>query len=115
MIKKIFLIFCFLVSLILVWQITKRRNQSFASLSPAEKHQQIISQRDLAIREAAKDGNYRCCIKPACTMCYMEANEWNNHQVGTCACDDLIVQGKEPCPQCRRGLCEGSQEASCAL
>ena len=39
-----------------------------------------------------------CCIGPPCTMCYMEANEWNNHTPGTCDCEGLIAQGKEVCP-----------------
>jgi len=42
----------------------------------------------------------------------MEANKWNNFQAGTCACDDLIAQGKEPCPQCKTGLCEVGESAS---
>ena len=77
-------------------------------LSPAELQAKIISQRDYAIEKAQEDGSYRCCIEPACRMCYMEANEWNNHRAGTCACDDLIAQGREACPQCNRHLAEGS-------
>jgi len=45
-------------------------------------------------------------------MCYMEANQWNNFTPGTCACDDLIAQGKEPCPQCKAGLCQVGEDAS---
>jgi len=44
----------------------------------------------------------------------MEANQWNNFTAGTCACDDLIAQGKEPCPQCKRGLCEG-EDSACSI
>jgi hypothetical protein len=77
---------------------------SFNSLEPEQMHQQIISQRDTAIQLAKSRGDYRCCIDPPCTMCYMEANQWNNYQAGTCACDDLIAQGLEPCPQCARAL-----------
>lgn len=63
-------------------------------------NEQIIS----GIKKATAEGKYKCCINPGCTMCFLEANEWNNHQAGTCACDDLIAQGKDPCPQCKRGL-----------
>lgn len=78
----------------------------FGTLKPEAKLQRIISQRDQAIQEAVRQGVYRCCIDPPCTMCYMEANQWNNYQAGTCACDDLITQGEEPCPQCKKGLCQ---------
>jgi len=77
----------------------------FVKLSPSERHQRVIKERDFAIQEAIKTGVYGCCIEPPCTMCYMEANQWNNYQAGTCACDELIAEGKEPCPQCKRGLC----------
>ena len=80
--------------------------------------QRIISQRDHAIQLAKERGEYKCCIEPPCTMCYMEANQWNNHTAGTCACDDLIAEGKEPCPQCARGLCgshNGDEEAFCDI
>jgi len=80
--------------------------QSFKNLSPEEMYQTIINERDYAIGEAIERGDYRCCINPPCTMCYLEANQWNNFTAGTCACDDLIAQGKEPCPQCQRGFCE---------
>lgn len=85
----------------------------FETLSAAEMHEQIIENRDFAIGEAMKNGDYRCCIKPACTMCFMEANEWNNHTAGTCACDDLIAEGKEACPQCQRGLGLDGEGATC--
>jgi len=79
--------------------------QDFKNLSPEEMYQRIISERDYAIAKAIERGDYRCCINPPCTMCYMEANQWNNYTPGTCACDDLIAQSKEPCPQCKKGLC----------
>jgi len=79
----------------------------FGTLEPGVKLQRIIREQEQAIQEAVKEGVYKCCIEPACTMCYMEANKWNNYQAGTCACDDLIAQGEEPCPQCQKGLCLG--------
>lgn len=76
----------------------------FEDLSPGEMQAQIIDYRDFAIKKATASGIYSCCISPACTMCYMEANQWNNQTPGTCACEDLIAQGKDICPQCKRGI-----------
>ncbi|MBU1130812.1 hypothetical protein KJ840_01645 [Patescibacteria group bacterium] len=82
-------------------------------LSPAARQAYIIKARDFSIQEAKKQGDYRCCINPPCTMCYMEPNQWNNYTAGTCACDDLIAQGKEPCPQCAQALsCDSQKEAT---
>lgn len=77
---------------------------SFNNLSSEKKYETIISLRDIGINNAIARGDYRCCIDPPCTMCYMEANKWNNFTAGTCACDDLIARGEEACPQCKRGL-----------
>lgn len=85
----------------------------FKEPSPQEMYNQLISQRDIAIQKAVERGDYRCCIHPPCTMCYMEANQWNNYKAGTCACDDLIAEGKKPCPQCERGLCETTEDGTC--
>ncbi len=79
-------------------------NPGFDNLSSEEMREKIIKERDVAIAKAVEAGDYRCCIEPACTMCFMEANQWNNYTPGTCACDDLIAEGKEACPQCGREL-----------
>ena len=76
----------------------------FEKLSPSKMHERIIQERDYAISQAVARGDYKCCINPPCTMCYFEANQWNNFTAGTCACDELIAQGKEPCPQCKKGV-----------
>lgn len=86
----------------------------FSKLSPEEMHQQIISQRDFAIKEAIAHGDYNCCVEPVCTMCYMEANQWNHQTAGTCDCAGFIAQGEEPCPQCQRALTQ-TEEGSCTL
>ena len=91
----------------------QKQDTPFENLSLEEMHEKIISQRDLAIQKAMKEGKYKCCINPPCTMCFMEANQWNNFTAGTCACDDLLAQGKEACPQCQRGLCETNKEGFC--
>jgi len=112
MTKKVTItVLLFLISGLFGYLLFEFQNPSFQRLTPAEKHQRIIEERDFAIQEAIKEGVYKCCIEPPCTMCYMEANQWNNYQAGTCACDDLIVQGEEPCPQCEMGLC--SVEKTC--
>jgi len=93
--------------------LSDKNDSSFEGLSNEEISQRIIKERDLAIEKAVEAGDYRCCINPPCTMCYLEANEWNNFKTGTCACDDLIAQGEEPCPQCKKGLCQTDIEGTC--
>lgn len=88
---------------------------SFSKLSSDEMYRRLISERNFAINKAVESGIYECCITPPCTMCYWEANPWNNQTAGTCACDDLIALGKEPCPQCVKGLCEKSAEGTCEV
>lgn len=90
------------------------QNPNFEDLSYGEMYKKLIEERDYAINRAVEKGAYKCCIHPPCTMCYMEANQWNNQTAGTCACDNLIAQGKEPCPQCKRGLCE-NKDSACSV
>lgn len=58
------------------------------------------------INEQVEEGNYRCCIEPACTMCFMGGWIWDD---GICRCDDMIAAGEDDkvCPQCKKGLKEG--------
>jgi len=84
-------------------------------LSPKQRYDEIITKRDTAIRLAKESGKYKCCIEPPCTMCFMSANKWNNFTPGTCACDDVIARGKEPCPQCINGMCQSQTENSCKI
>jgi hypothetical protein len=79
---------------------------SLKTLSLEEIHQKIITQRDFAIKRATAEGVYNCCVEPACTMCFMEANMWNHQKAGRCDCVDFIVQGEDPCPQCKRILAQ---------
>jgi hypothetical protein len=88
---------------------------NFDELDSSQRLQRVVEERDKAIKLAVQDGVFECCIEPPCTMCYMEANEWNNYQAGTCACDDLTAEGKEPCPQCKRGLCKTDKEGVCQV
>ena len=99
-----FLLIVIAVALIFGGYLLVDQSDDFGSLDAEAMHARIIEERDFAIGQAVARGDYHCCINPPCTMCYMDANKWNNFTAGTCACDDLIVQGKEACPQCQRGL-----------
>lgn len=59
-----------------------------------------------AISIAEEKGVYKCCIEPACTMCYL--GHWKFDK-GTCYCDDAIAEGRDEdvCPACIKGLKEG--------
>jgi hypothetical protein len=102
--KVVYLTILMLTGLSLGYAIRYLAAPDVSRLGPRAMQVKIVELRDRAIQEAKLAGNYRCCIDPPCTMCYMEANQWNNYTAGTCACDDLIAAGKEPCPQCGRGL-----------
>lgn len=82
-----------------------------AVLGQDKLHQQVISMRDYGISQAEARGDYKCCIKPPCTMCYMEGNKWNYGQAGKCFCDDFVARGEEPCPQCKNGLVKDTGSA----
>lgn len=58
------------------------------------------------IDQQVKEGNYGCCIEPACTMCFMGEWLWDD---GICRCDGMIVKEEldKVCPQCKKGLGEG--------
>lgn len=86
----------------------------FRILSPGMMYQRIINHRDFAIKKSIARGEYNCCIEPACTMCYMEPNRWNNKTAGRCDCVEFIAKGEDPCPQCKRGLA-GNKDNVCSL
>ncbi len=105
--RKILLLFIMLfIGGLIGYFVFYTQNPAFQKLNAEAMHDRIVKERDYAIGKAVMEGNYRCCISPPCTMCYAEANKWNNFTAGTCACDDLIAEGKEACPQCERGLNE---------
>lgn len=69
-----------------------------------------------AIEIAKQNGDYNCCIEPACTMCYL--GHWK-FEKGTCHCDEAIKEGRneDVCPECGKGLEEGlcTSDESCEL
>ena len=111
MIKKELALLLIIFSFFLGSYFYQKQHPAFATLSSPEMQERIVAERNFAILKVTEEGNYKCCIKPACTMCYMEANKWNNFTAGTCACDDLIAAGEDPCPQCISGLCEAEEKA----
>ncbi len=71
--------------------------------APEQKRERILGELSDAIDEKAENGEYKCCIDPPCTMCYMGGWLWDN---GTCLCDEMIASGEDDkvCPQCKKGL-----------
>jgi hypothetical protein len=61
--------------------------------------------------KAEAEGKYKCCIEPACDMCYL--GHWK-FEKGTCYCDDAIKEGRDEdiCPQCIKGLENGECSSS---
>ena len=64
-----------------------------------------------AIEKAEEKGDYRCCIDPPCTMCFL--GKWK-FEKGTCLCDDAIREGRteDVCPECKKGLEQGLCKSS---
>ncbi|MAG50705.1 hypothetical protein CL621_03670 [archaeon] len=83
-----------------------------------ERRENILVGLNLAIEDAKEEGKYKCCIEPACTMCYLGNWIWKD---GTCDCDGMIAEGEldKVCPQCKRGieegLCKSTKEEECNL
>ncbi len=71
-----------------------------------------------AIEIAEEKGEYKCCIEPACTMCYL--GHWK-FEKGTCYCDDAIREGRDEdiCPECvkgiEKGFCKSTKQEECEL
>jgi len=87
-------------------------------LSFKDRRELILEDITLAIEGAEKEGRYKCCIEPACTMCYLGDWIWGD---GSCYCDDMIKQGEDDkvCPQCKKGLeeglCKSVEEEECEI
>ncbi len=75
------------------------------------QREDVIFSLQNAIAESVEAGEYRCCIEPACKMCYL--GNWI-FEDGKCACDDLIAEGKfnQVCPECKGGMEKGQCESA---
>ena len=83
----------------------------FAASNGKEKNpDEVIGNLEKAIKQAEERGDYRCCLQPACTMCYL--GKWK-FEKGTCYCDDAIKEGRfdDVCPECKKGLEKGICES----
>ena len=81
------------------------------------EREKVLSRLYFNIEKAKAEGKYKCCIEPACTMCYLGSWVW---QDGSCYCQDMIVKGEwdRVCPQCLQGIKEGkckSQNGVCPI
>ncbi len=70
------------------------------------EREKILFQLYSAIEKAKKEGKYKCCIEPPCTMCYL--GNWI-FEDGVCDCEEMIKKGdlSKVCPQCLKGIKEG--------
>ncbi|MBD3204442.1 hypothetical protein GF327_09195 [Candidatus Woesearchaeota archaeon] len=75
-------------------------------LNSPDDPEQVVGMLENAILKAKKNGDYKCCISPACKMCYL--GNWK-FEKGKCFCDDAILEGRNEnvCPECKKGLKEG--------
>lgn len=102
--KKLYLfIFFLLIFLILNTLILFRPNITGNIIKDSEE---VIENLYKAIDIAEQKGEYKCCVEPACTMCYL--GHWK-FEKGTCYCDDAIAEGRneDVCPECKSGLEKG--------
>ncbi len=85
-------------------------------LSYKQKRNKIISDMESLIEEKTESGEYKCCIEPACDMCFLGHWLWDD---GICRCDDMIAKGENDkvCPQCikglEKGLCKYAEKEKC--
>ncbi len=77
------------------------------------RRQKVINEMNSLIEEKVQSGEYDCCIKPACDMCFL--GHWI-FEDGICHCDEYIAKGEydKVCPQCKNkisdlGACESAQ------
>jgi hypothetical protein len=83
-----------------------------------QKRESVMAEMMSTIYGEVAEGNYRCCIEPPCTMCFLGEWKWDD---GICRCDDLIAEGDfdNVCPQCKslikEGRCKSSLKDACEL
>lgn len=83
-----------------------------------DRRHKLMDDMAALIEEKVESGEYKCCIEPACDMCFLGHWKWSD---GICRCDEMIAQGRDEdvCPQCRKaleeGLCKSTQETACEV
>lgn len=79
---------------------------SFEAKSFEDKREEVLIKMNMAIEHAKKEGKYKCCIHPDCTMCFLGHWIWDD---GTCDCDGMIAVGEwdKVCPECKTGIEQG--------
>ena len=100
--KIFFISILALVVLMLVYFLATAQSETFE-----QRRTRILDEMALEIQDAESQGEYKCCIEPPCTMCYLGDWVWDD---GTCDCDGMIKNGDwdKVCPQCVKGIEEGS-------
>ncbi len=75
------------------------------------RRSRVIGDMNSLIEESVEAGEYKCCIEPACDMCFLGHWMWED---GVCRCDELMREGRfdSVCPQCLRGVEEGRCKSS---
>jgi len=87
-------------------------------LSFEERREKVLFELNTGIEKAKEEGRYKCCIEPACTMCYLGHWIWDD---GSCYCDDMIAKGEmdKVCPECIKGIesgsCSSTKEEFCDI
>ncbi|MFQ5707851.1 MAG: hypothetical protein ACE5HO_10405 [bacterium] len=70
-----------------------------ANLTPEARLEKIKGNLKLVKAELAKEGEYNCCIQPACNWCLLHEGE--------CDCNVAVKKGEEVCPGCGLGWHNG--------
>jgi len=98
---KLVIVLIVIILVLVGWLISK---DSFE-----ERREKNISEMEKLIGEA----DYKCCINPPCTMCYLGNWIWDD---GTCDCDGEIAKGNwdNVCPECKGGMEKGECESDLA-
>lgn len=87
---------------------TSNVSEAFKEKSVSEERSEILTdvisaakdgRLEFAISKAEEEGEYKCCIKPACITCFLEE--------GKCDCREKLVKGENPCDECQKGLSVG--------
>ena len=86
MLKKFSFFLFFIILLLITTEIIAKDYQQ-----NKYEPEKVINNLHKAIKNSEKQGNYKCCIQPSCTMCFL--GKWE-FEVGKCFCDDAIKKKK---------------------